>query len=292
LQPKTVVGVRFREGGRVYTFDPGILHISTGDHVIVQTSRGVEIGVVAYGPREVQPHELTQPVNRVIRKATRKDIERLEENRHEEQRAFQLCQEKIKEHNLPMNLVSVEYLFDRSKYIFYFTAETRVDFRELVKDLASVLRNRVELWQIGARDETKVFGGLGICGRPLCCTTFLKEFSPVTIKMAKEQSLALNPLKISGVCGRLMCCLRYEYETYKEARARMPREGSFVETPQGRGKVVEVNALKETILVELENQVLVEFVMEEISWNKGSSKKEEENLDQPEAEQGKNSGEG
>ncbi|MGB9553946.1 MAG: PSP1 domain-containing protein, partial [bacterium] len=249
MQPKVVVGVRFREGGRIYTFDPGILHISPGDYVIVQTSRGLEIGIVAYGPREIQPHELTQPLNRVLRKATRKDIERMEENREEEKKAFQICEEKIRERKLPMNLVSVEYLFDRSKFVFYFTAETRVDFRELVKDLASMLHNRVELWQIGARDETKVFGGLGICGRPLCCATFLKEFSPVTIKMAKEQSLALNPLKISGVCGRLMCCLRYEYETYKEARSRMPKEGTTVETPRGPGKVVEINALKETLLV-------------------------------------------
>jgi cell fate regulator YaaT (PSP1 superfamily) len=286
LQPKIVVGVRFREGGRIYTFDPGILHIAPGDYVIVQTSRGLEIGIVAYGPREVQPHELTQPVNRVLRKATRKDIERMEENREEEKKAFRICEEKIKEHNLPMNLVSVEYLFDRSKFVFYFTAETRVDFRELVKDLASVLHNRVELWQIGARDETKVFGGLGICGRPLCCATFLKEFSPVTIKMAKEQSLALNPLKISGVCGRLMCCLKYEYETYREARSRMPREGTLVETPKGKGKVVELNALKETLLVQLENQVVVEFPLEEVSWEGKSEQKEEENNVHFEAEKG------
>jgi cell fate regulator YaaT (PSP1 superfamily) len=275
LQPKVVVGVRFREGGRIYTFDPGILHIAPGDYVIVQTSRGLEIGIVAYGPREVQPHELNQPLNRVLRKATRKDIERMEENREEEKKAFQICEEKIKEHRLPMNLVSVEYLFDRSKFVFYFTAETRVDFRELVKDLASVLHNRVELWQIGARDETKVFGGLGICGRPLCCATFLKEFSPVTIKMAKEQSLALNPLKISGVCGRLMCCLRYEYETYKEARSRMPKEGTIVDTPRGPGKVLEINALKETLLVQLENEAVVEFLLEEVRWERKEAQKEE-----------------
>ncbi len=286
MQPKVVVGVRFREGGRIYIFDPGILHIAPGDYVIVQTSRGLEIGTVAYGPREIQPHELTQPLNRVLRKATRKDIERMEENREEEKKAYRICEEKIKEHNLPMNLVSVEYLFDRSKFVFYFTAETRVDFRELVKDLASVLHNRVELWQIGARDETKVFGGLGICGRPLCCATFLKEFSPVTIKMAKEQSLALNPLKISGVCGRLMCCLRYEYETYKEARSRMPKEGAIVETPKGTGRVVELNALKETLLVQLENQVVVEFLLEEISWERKETQKEEENHVHPETEKG------
>ncbi|MCR4428542.1 MAG: stage 0 sporulation family protein [Caldiserica bacterium] len=286
MQPKIVVGVRFREGGRIYTFDPGILHIGPGDYVIVQTSRGLEIGIVAYGPREIQPHELTQPLNRVLRKATRKDIERMEENREEEKKAFRICEEKIKSHNLPMNLVSVEYLFDRSKFVFYFTSETRVDFRDLVKDLASVLHARVELWQIGARDETKVFGGLGICGRPLCCATFLKEFSPVTIKMAKEQSLALNPLKISGVCGRLMCCLRYEYETYREARSRMPKEGTMVETPQGRGRVMELNALKETLLVQLDNQVVVEFPLEEIAWEGKNNQKEDLANAESEAEQG------
>lgn len=286
MQPKVVVGVRFREGGRIYTFDPGILHIGPGDYVIVQTSRGLEIGIVAYGPREIQPHELTQPLNRVLRKATRKDIERMEENREEEKKAFRVCEEKIKSHNLPMNLVSVEYLFDRSKFVFYFTAETRVDFRDLVKDLASVLHARVELWQIGARDETKVFGGLGICGRPLCCATFLKEFSPVTIKMAKEQSLALNPLKISGVCGRLMCCLRYEYETYREARSRMPKEGTMVETPKGSGRVIELNALKETLLCQLENQVVVEFPLEEITWEGRNEQKEDISDADSEAEQG------
>jgi cell fate regulator YaaT (PSP1 superfamily) len=222
----------------------------------------------------------------VLRKATRKDIERMEENREEEKKAFRICEEKIKSHNLPMNLVSVEYLFDRSKFVFYFTSETRVDFRDLVKDLASVLHARVELWQIGARDETKVFGGLGICGRPLCCATFLKEFSPVTIKMAKEQSLALNPLKISGVCGRLMCCLRYEYETYREARSRMPKEGTMVETPQGRGRVMELNALKETLLVQLDNQVVVEFPLEEIAWEGKNNQKEDLANAESEAEQG------
>ncbi len=264
MQPKQVVGIRFQEAGRVHIFDPGILRLSVGDEVIVETSRGVEMGAVIYGPRELLPQEASQPIHRVIRKATRKDRERLEENKEEEKRVLRVCSEKIKEHLLSMNLVSVEYLFDRSKYIFYFTAESRVDFRELVRDLASVLHNRVELWQIGARDETKVFGGLGICGRALCCTTFLKEFNPVTIKMAKEQSLALNPLKISGVCGRLMCCLRYEYETYREARSHLPKEGSSVITPQGRGRVVEVNALKETVLIELENQALIECTPPEI----------------------------
>lgn len=264
MQPKQVVGIRFQEAGRVHIFDPGILRLSVTDEVIVETSRGVEMGMVVYGPRELLPQEASQPIHRVIRKATRKDRERLDENEEEEKRAFRICSEKIKEHRLSMNLVSVEYLFDRSKYIFYFTAESRVDFRELVRDLASVLHNRVELWQIGARDETKVFGGLGVCGRALCCTTFLKEFNPVTIKMAKEQSLALNPLKISGVCGRLMCCLRYEYDTYREARSHLPKEGTYVITPQGRGKVIELNALKETVLIELDNQALVECTPQEV----------------------------
>jgi len=271
LSTKMVIEIRFREGGRAYIFDPGILQIVPGDYVIVQTPRGIEIGQVILGPRETQPVEEDQTITRVIRKATPKDIQRLEENLEEEKKAFKLCQEKIQHRKLPMNLVSVEYLFDRSKYVFYFTAENRVDFRELVRDLASLLHCRVELWQIGARDETKVFGGSGICGRPLCCTTFLKEFNPVTIKMAKEQSLSLNPLKISGVCGRLMCCLRFEYDTYKEARGKLPQEGTIVQTEKGPGKVVSVNALKETVLVELPNQVLMELPSDQIKWEKRQS---------------------
>jgi cell fate regulator YaaT (PSP1 superfamily) len=261
---KQVVGIRIGEAGRTQLFDPGILSLQVGEEVIVETSRGIEMGVIVGGLRDLAEQESGQTIQRVIRKGTPMDHERLLENREEEKRALHLCQERIRKHKLVMNLVSVEFLYDRSKFIFYFTAENRVDFRELVRDLASCLHNRVELWQIGARDETKVYGGLGICGRSLCCATFLKEFSPVTIKMAKEQSLALNPLKISGVCGRLMCCLRYEYETYREARARLPHEGTTVRTPQGIGRVVEVNALKETILVELENQALVEFEAEKV----------------------------
>ena len=214
-----VVGVRFKQAGKIYYFDPGELPLVPGNQVIVETVRGIEYGQVMGNPREVPDNEVTQPLKHVLRLATPEDLAQVEENRQREKRAFTIFQEKVAAHKLEMKLVDVEYTFDRSKVIFYFTADGRVDFRELVKDLASVFRTRIELRQIQVRDEAKMLGGLGPCGRPLCCATFLGDFEPVSIKMAKEQNLSLNPTKISGICGRLMCCLRFESEAYREARA-------------------------------------------------------------------------
>ncbi|MCX5975956.1 MAG: regulatory iron-sulfur-containing complex subunit RicT [Coprothermobacterota bacterium] len=279
-----IVSVKIQEMSQVQYFDAGLLDLMLGDEVIVETGRGIEMGAIAGSPREPLPPGDAASAGgaslpRVTRLATERDKERQEENREDEQRAYHVAKEKIQEHNLPMNLVSVEYLFDRSKYIIYFTADNRVDFRDLVRDLASTLHCRVELWQIGARDETKFYGGLGICGRTLCCNTFLKEFAPVTIKMAKDQSLALNPLKISGICGRLMCCLRYEHETYREARSRLPREGTTVMTMKGKGRVSELNALKESVTVVLESDARVECLADEV-WLPGERPELERSLEE------------
>ncbi|MDI6821870.1 MAG: stage 0 sporulation family protein [Actinomycetota bacterium] len=217
-----VVGVVFREAGKVYYFNPRRLDLKVGDNVIVKTSRGLEFGEVVMLPQDIPEDELTAPLKKVIRKATQEDRTQVEKNRAKEKEAFETCEEKIKEHGLPMKLVDVEYVFDKSRIVFYFTAEERVDFRALVKDLASIFRTRIELRQIGVRDEAKMIGGIGPCGRRLCCTLFLSDFEPVSIRMAKEQDLPLNPLKISGICGRLMCCLKYEYEWYKEFKSKAP----------------------------------------------------------------------
>ena len=217
-----VIGVRFRRAGKVYFFSPGKLEIRRGDNVIVETARGVEFGHVVAGPRKVEEEKITQPLKSVIRIANKDDYRREEKNREREKEAFAICQEKIRKHGLEMKLIDAEYTFDNNKVLFYFTADGRIDFRELVKDLAGVFRTRIELRQIGVRDETKIRGGIGICGRPLCCSTYLTEFAPVSIKMAKEQNLSLNPSKISGVCGRLMCCLTNEEQTYEELNSRLP----------------------------------------------------------------------
>jgi len=217
-----VVGVRFKKAGKIYYFDPGEVALAAGDHVIVETVRGMEYGEVVVGPKEVPEEGLVLPLKKVIRKATAEDALQVEENKRKAERAFDICLEKIASHGLPMKLIDVEYTFDGSKIIFYFTAEGRVDFRELVKDLASVFKTRIELRQIGVRDEAKMLGGLGPCGRPLCCATFLGDFEPVSIKMAKQQSLSLNPTKISGICGRLMCCLKFESEYYRDAKSGGP----------------------------------------------------------------------
>ncbi|MTI96826.1 MAG: stage 0 sporulation family protein [Firmicutes bacterium] len=240
----TVVGVRFKDAGKIYYFDPASHQLQQGDDVIVETVRGVEFGQVTAPPGEVPEDEVVQPLKKVVRPATEADREKVEENKERAREAMQTCARKIEKHKLEMKLVDAEYTFDNSKIIFYFTADGRVDFRELVKDLAATYRTRIELRQIGVRDEAKMLGGLGGCGRPLCCATFLSEFQPVSIKMAKEQNLSLNPTKISGVCGRLMCCLRYESEFYHEARQGLPDLGKTVNTKQGRVKVVEVNVLK------------------------------------------------
>ena len=245
-----VIGVRFRRAGKVYFFSPGKLEIRHGDNVIVETARGVEFGSVVTGPREVEEERISQPLKSVIRIANRDDYRREEKNREKEKEAFSICQEKIRKHGLEMKLIDAEYTFDNNKVLFYFTADGRIDFRELVKDLASVFRTRIELRQIGVRDETKIRGGLGICGRELCCHTYLTEFAPVSIKMAKEQNLSLNPSKISGVCGRLMCCLTNEEQNYEELNSRLPVVGDTVTTPEKlKGDVQSVNVLRQLVKV-------------------------------------------
>lgn len=249
----TVIGVRFRSGGKVYYFGPGKLDIKSGDHVIVETARGVEYGYVVLGNREVEDEKVVQPLKSVIRMATGEDKAREESNRKKEKDAFGICQEKIRKHGLEMKLIDVEYTFDNNKILFYFTADGRIDFRELVKDLASVFKTRIELRQVGVRDETKIVGGVGICGRELCCHSYLSEFIPVSIRMAKEQNLSLNPTKISGVCGRLMCCLKNEEETYEYLNGRLPGVGDHVTTDDKlRGEVQSVNVLRQTVKVIVE----------------------------------------
>ena len=245
-----VIGVRFRPAGKIYFFAPGKYNIHTGDKVIVETARGVEFGTVVTGQKDVEDDKITQPLKPVIRIATQDDIRKEEKNREKVKEAFGICLEKIRKHGLEMKLIDAEYTFDNNKVLFYFTADGRIDFRELVKDLASVFRTRIELRQIGVRDETKIRGGIGICGRSLCCNTYLSEFAPVSIKMAKEQNLSLNPSKISGVCGRLMCCLTNEEETYEELNSRLPSNGDHVTTPEGlRGDVQSVNVLRQQVKV-------------------------------------------
>ncbi len=247
-----LIGVRFRNVGKIYYFDPDGAKLRQGDRVIVETSRGVECGEVAMVNRSVSEEEIPQPLKKLIRVATREDLARLAENAAKEKNAYQICARKIEAHKLEMKLVGVEYTFDNSKILFYFTADGRIDFRELVKDLASVFRTRIELRQIGVRDEAKMLGGLGICGRPFCCSSFLGGFQPVSIKMAKEQGLSLNPVKISGTCGRLMCCLKYEQEAYSDLLRSTPPVGSLVSTPEGRGVVNEVELLTGVLHVRLE----------------------------------------
>jgi len=245
-----VIGVRFRTAGKIYFFSPGKFEVKRGDQVIVETARGVEFGNVVMGPKEVKDEEITQPLKTVIRLATEDDRRVEEKNRKKEKEAFQICLEKIHKHGLEMKLIDAEYTFDNNKVLFYFTADGRIDFRELVKDLASVFKTRIELRQVGVRDETKIMGGIGICGRPLCCHTYLSEFAPVSIKMAKEQNLSLNPTKISGVCGRLMCCLKNEEETYQVLNSKLPGVGDFVTTADGfKGEVHSVNVLRQLVKV-------------------------------------------
>lgn len=245
-----VIGVRFRAAGKIYYFDPLKFNIKKGDAVIVETARGVEYGTVVCDPKEVEDDKVFQPLKPVIRIVTQKDRDQEVANRQKEKDAFRICQEKIKKHSLEMKLIDAEYTFDNNKVLFYFTADGRIDFRELVKDLAAVFKTRIELRQIGVRDETKIRGGIGICGRPLCCNTHLSEFIPVSIKMAKEQNLSLNPTKISGVCGRLMCCLKHEEETYEELNKSLPNVGDFVTTEDGqKGEVSSVNVLRQLVKV-------------------------------------------
>lgn len=247
-----VVGVRFKSAGKIYFFDPGDLEIEVNTNVIVETARGVEFGLVVIPIREVAEAEIVAPLKPVIRIATEDDKKHADDNKKKEEEAFKICLKKIKDHNLDMKLIDVEYTFDNNKVLFYFTADGRVDFRELVKDLASVFKTRIELRQIGVRDEAKMLGGIGVCGRVLCCNSYLGEFQPVSIKMAKEQCLSLNPTKISGTCGRLMCCLKYEQDAYEEILSRVPRVGAIVSTPSGQGTVMEISLLKELVKVKMD----------------------------------------
>lgn len=246
----TVIGVRFRTAGKIYYFDPAGRKVKTGDHVIVETARGIEYGYVVLGNREVDESKVVPPLKPVIRMATAEDEAVETKNKNKEKEAFKICQDKIKKHNLEMKLIDAEYTFDNNKVLFYFTADGRIDFRELVKDLASVFKTRIELRQVGVRDETKIMGGIGICGRALCCHSYLSEFIPVSIKMAKEQNLSLNPTKISGVCGRLMCCLKNEEETYEVLNSKLPNTGDYVTTNDGlKGEVQSVNVLRQLVKV-------------------------------------------
>ena len=276
-----VIGVRFRTAGKIYYFSPGRLKVRSGDHVIVETARGIEYGYVVMGVKEVEDEKVVQPLKPVIRLATPQDDQQSETNREKEKEAFRICLEKIRKHGLEMKLIDAEYTFDNNKVLFYFTADGRIDFRELVKDLASVFKTRIELRQIGVRDETKILGGIGICGRELCCHTHQSAFLPVSIKMAKEQNLSLNPAKISGVCGRLMCCLKHEQETYEELNSRLPGIGDIVTARDGvKGEVNSVNVLRQTVkvIVTLENEEkeIQEYKVDELRF-KPRRKKEKNN---------------
>ena len=272
-----VIGVRFRNVGKIYYFSPKNLEIKSGDHVIVETARGVEYGNVVLPPRDVEDEKVVQPLKEVIRIANAQDDKKEESNRKREKEAYQICLKKIKEHGLEMKLIDVEYTFDNNKVLFYFTADGRIDFRELVKYLAAIFKTRIELRQIGVRDETKILGGIGICGRALCCHTYLSEFAPVSIKMAKEQNLSLNPTKISGVCGRLMCCLKNEEETYEELNRKLPVVGDRVNTPDGlRGEVQSVNVLRQLVkvIVDVDDEKEIrEYAVEDLKF-KPRQKKE------------------
>ncbi|HHY63880.1 MAG TPA: stage 0 sporulation family protein [Clostridiaceae bacterium] len=275
---QNVVGVRFRTAGKIYYFDPCDIDLKKGDKVIVETARGIECGEVVTANRQVVDEEVVAPLKNVIRKADEEDLKRVEENKIKEKEAFGICLEKIKKHGLEMKLIDVEYTFDNNKILFYFTADGRVDFRELVKDLASVFRTRIELRQIGVRDEAKMMGALGPCGRLLCCSTHLTEFNPVSIKMAKEQALSLNPAKISGTCGRLMCCLKYEQETYEYLLKKTPKVDAIVLTPDGQGTVVSVNLLREKVKVKLDNEQgadIMEYSVDDVKVVRDADRKPE-----------------
>ena len=267
-----VVGVRFKKAGKIYSFDPADMNIQKDTYVVVETARGIEFGECVIGIKEINENDIVSPLKSVLRIATNEDIEKHFKNKDKEKDAFDICLKKIQEHGLTMKLIDVEYTFDNNKVIFYFTADGRVDFRDLVKDLATIFKTRIELRQIGVRDEAKMLGGLGPCGRPMCCSSFLGDFASVSIKMAKEQNLSLNPTKISGICGRLMCCLNYEQSTYEDIRKRMPKVGSIVKTSEGTGEVFSNNIVKESIKVKLkkgEEEVLEEFKIDNIELIKG-----------------------
>lgn len=260
----TVVGVKFRQSNKIYSFAPGDWELNIGDKVVVETVRGIEMGTVAAEIAEVEESKIFAPLKEIVRKATQEDLDEAELSKSKEAEAFEICEKKIQEHNINMKLVGVEAAFDMSKILFYFTADGRVDFRELVKDLAGTFRTRIELRQIGVRDEAKLLGGLGICGRAFCCTTFLNEFQTVSIKMAKDQAMSLNPLKISGVCGRLMCCLKYEHEVYTDLIRKTPGIGAIVQTADGKGEVIYVGLLKGQLRVKLDKGEEIDIRMYDV----------------------------
>ena len=277
-----VIGVRFRTAGKIYFFDPLKFDVKRGDHVIVETARGIEYGTVVGDPKEVEDDKVIQPLKPVLRVATARDTEQENANKQKEREAFKICLEKIKKHKLDMKLIDAEYTFDNNKVLFYFTADGRIDFRELVKDLASVFKTRIELRQIGVRDETKIMGGIGICGRTLCCHAHLSEFVPVSIKMAKEQNLSLNPTKISGMCGRLMCCLKHEEETYEYLNRKLPNVGDYVTTDDGlKGEVHSVNVLRQLVKVLIENndeKEIREYKVEQLRSKKRHRKEKQDDV--------------
>lgn len=277
-----VIGVRFRTAGKIYFFDPLKFDVKRGDHVIVETARGIEYGTVVGDPKEVEDDKVIQPLKPVLRVATARDTEQENANKQKEREAFKICLEKIKKHKLDMKLIDAEYTFDNNKVLFYFTADGRIDFRELVKDLASVFKTRIELRQIGVRDETKIMGGIGICGRTLCCHAHLSEFVPVSIKMAKEQNLSLNPTKISGMCGRLMCCLKHEEETYEYLNRKLPNVGDYVTTDDGlKGEVHSVNVLCQLVKVLIENndeKEIREYKVEQLRFKKRHRKEKQDDV--------------
>ncbi|MDR5588550.1 MULTISPECIES: stage 0 sporulation family protein [Clostridium] len=268
-----VIGVRFKKAGKIYYFDPVNFAVKKENYVIVETARGIEFGQCVIGIKEISEDEIVSPLKEVIRIADEKDIQKHKDNKSRENEALEICLKKIQEHGLKMKLIDVEYTFDNHKVIFYFTADGRVDFRELVKDLATIFKTRIELRQIGVRDEAKMIGGLGPCGRPMCCSTFLGDFASVSIKMAKEQNLSLNPTKISGICGRLMCCLNYEQSTYEDIRRRLPKVGSIVETIDGKGEVIGNLTVKESVKVKLkrgDEEVIDIYKIEDVRLISGS----------------------
>lgn len=284
-----VVGIRFRTAGKIYFFDPLHFEIKRGDNVIVETARGIEFGTAVSDVREVEDDKVVQPLKPVLRVASERDREQEAANKLKEKEAYRICLEKIQKHELEMKLIDAEYTFDNNKVLFYFTADGRIDFRELVKDLASVFKTRIELRQIGVRDETKILGGIGICGRPLCCHTHLSDFIPVSIKMAKEQNLSLNPTKISGVCGRLMCCLKHEEDTYEELNRRLPGIGDYVTTEDGlRGEVHSVNVLRQLVKVIVDKddeKEILEYPVEELRFRRRHGKKEQMELSKEELQE-------
>ncbi len=284
-----VVGIRFRTAGKIYFFDPLQFEIKRGDNVIVETARGIEFGTAVSDAREVTDDKVVQPLKPVLRLANERDRQQEADNKRKEKEAYKICLEKIQKHGLEMKLIDAEYTFDNNKVLFYFTADGRIDFRELVKDLAGVFKTRIELRQIGVRDETKILGGIGICGRPLCCHTHLSDFIPVSIKMAKEQNLSLNPTKISGVCGRLMCCLKHEEDTYEELNRRLPGIGDFVTTEDGlKGQVQSVNVLRQLVKVVVDKEdekEILEYPVEELRFRRRHSKKEQMELSKEELQE-------